>query len=198
MYEIKCIVDGTPFNCSSLLSACVQLWPLARSTACEQTGAWTVQLPGVIMHGAAHVSMCVFGSQLPVHRQSDHKQLNIYTCTCTCSQNPRKYVSHTRGHVYSACECKYYARSYARACIASRSTIRIHTGLIDHHMCARLLALTRVHSYTTREYSYATREYCIDRSWALTPPSRVKCKRALSCLWSVLYIRAHVYLVDSS
>ena len=110
---------------------------------------------------------------------TDHKQLNIYSREC---------ASRTCGHAYSARERKYYARSCARAScecracayIMSGSTIRVHTGLIDHR--TRLLTLTRMHSYTTHEYSYATRECCIDRSRALAPPSRVMRKQALSCL----------------
>ena len=86
------------------------------------------------------------------------------TFTRVCSQNPRECASSICEHAYTACEWKYYTRSYVctscewhtRANIASGSTICVRMGL----------------------------------ACACTPPSRVKREPVLSCLWSVLYVLA--------
>ena len=118
------------------------------------------------------------------------------TFTRACSQNPRECTSSTRGHAYTTRKWKYYTRScvhvscewHAREHCEWKYYMRTYGPHMRTHAYSHLR--TRTRTVLILMQSYCTRECYIDLSWALAPPSQVTCKheRALSCLWSVLYV----------
>ena len=121
------------------------------------------------------------------------------TFTRVSSQNPRECASQARvlcswaevlcllvrmrelrvPRMCVHCEWKYYTCTYgtnqsSHAHMRAYSHSRTHTHT--------LLASTRT---LLASAALTAHERCIDRSWALAPPSR---ERALSCLWSALYM----------
>ena len=117
----------------------------------------------------ALIVKCVLGLFIapPTFYSTDHKQLNIYShmlaksTECAWSTCRRTYTAH---------EWKYYIRSYecascecrASTNIASKSTIRVRTGLIDYlmHVCMPTSTRALVQYSRTRTvlaHSYSTR-----------------------------------------